>query len=129
MLVALADEEVYDSVSFRVNTPDGTVTVIISENRRPIHIQIFLGKAGSPAQSWAIALSNLINLAFKNDVPIAYIIANLSNLSNDRITRLSNGVTIHNGPTAVAYALHRYNHYIQDKGIYVGDGGFGALSK
>ena len=100
----------YNSLTYRVEAPEGTafVTVVENDSGKPIAIDVNIGKSGSSVKAWAQGLSRVITTSLENDVPLEYIIADLSAQGSDRVRLIRNGVIIRSGSDAVGFALLEY---------------------
>lgn len=110
MKIETSVQEVFHGFTFRVPSPKGTVfvTVMESDEGKPVGIQIMLGKSGSEAKSWAESLSRTLTLALDMGGGINDIIKELSLNNTDGATVLENGVVIRSHVGAVCYALMQY---------------------
>jgi ribosomal protein L11 methylase PrmA len=100
----------YNNVTERVQTPDGTLFVIIIENEEgiPIMIQVSGAKTGTPVAAWCDALVRVCNIALAQGVDFMQLIEEFSNITTSKAIRLVSGVTSRSGPEGVAIALMRY---------------------
>ena len=105
-----AVQDVYDLVSIRVDTPEGTMFVnIIEDKKNPIGIDLHIGKAGSAIRAWSQSLARVMTIALEHGVTVNEIIAELSTQRSDRSRVGRNGNKIRSGPEGIAFALINYN--------------------
>lgn len=95
--------------SFRIRTPDGSLTVFVVEKEDGSidHFQLFIGKAGASVSAWSNGLCAMMNLAIKNGITLEQLIDTLSGITSDREARAL-GSTCHSGIEGVWMALIRY---------------------
>lgn len=97
-----------NSYSIKVDSPDGTMFVVIGErNNRPAHVQIFVGKSGSNLIAYNYAIASLINFAFETGQTIEKVIELLSNITSDK-TSYQKNIPIRSGVDAIIYAFMTY---------------------
>lgn len=99
----------FNSTSYQMNTPDGTMYVFVMFDNagKPVGIQLSLGKAGSAVAAWANALSRVCSLALDHGAHITEIIQELSLQTTDRARINRGNISIRSGPEGVAVALMR----------------------
>lgn len=106
------DQDTFETLTVRVRTPDGTMFVIILEDKagKPIGININIGKAGSPLVAWAQATAVLITRLLESGIGVNDIISELSELRAERAPVLSGAgqVPIRSGPDGLCFALMEY---------------------
>ena len=105
--------DVSATTSFKLRSPSGELVVFFYEDTagKPIGIEIFLGKPGSEARTWAQAFSRVLTHNLLNgQMTLAEIYQEISSLTTDKSV-MDNGVRIRSGPEAVAVAILRYNTY------------------
>lgn len=110
-----ADQTKYDSITFHVDSPEGTVNVVIAEQSpgKIGFIHIFVGKSGSAVRSLTDALARMVTFALENKA-LTDVIAELSNITTDKARYTKGGVTVRSIPEALYVALLRYrNMYAQ----------------
>ena len=89
------------SATIRVETPDGTMFVIIGSGLS--HVEIHIGKAGTALLAWAAALAGVIELAVAKGCSTVEIVHALSGISSDRqATRYLGRSMVKTGPDGVA---------------------------
>ena len=103
-------DKFYNNVTERVQTPDGTLFVIIIEDdeHKPIMIQISGAKTGTQVAAWCDALVRVCNIALSQGVDFMKFVEEFSNITTSKAIRLVTGVTARSGPEGVAIALMRY---------------------
>lgn len=109
--VALDQQNTFETLTFRVRTPDGTMFVIVLDDvkGKPIGIHINIGKAGLPLSAWANATAALITRMLEAGVGINEIITELSELTTDKSVLSGDGqVPIRSGPDGLCFALMEY---------------------
>ena len=109
--MALEQQEIYDTLTFRIRTPDGTMFVIVlsDDNGKPVGIHINIGKAGTSLSAWAGATAALVTCLFGAGVGINDIIKELSELTSERFVHSGDeDVTVRSGPDGLCYALMKY---------------------
>lgn len=99
--------EAQNCYSIRVHVPEGTMFVIIAEDKyeKINWISISIGKSGSIFSAWADATSRLATLALKRGASIAELIEEVSGITSDKISLPRR---LQSGPEGFAYALMRY---------------------
>lgn len=106
---AIVRPETLPSLTYREDTPDGTLWVTIDElNGMPYEIHIRVGKAGLSLRAWCDAVANLINRMLKSGIGLSHAVMALSGLSSDKIRTLPNGAVIRSTPEGIAYVLMSY---------------------
>lgn len=108
----LNNEVVYNSKVIGKRTPDGTLFVIINEDRKtgkPVMIQMNIGKAGSSLSAWTYAMSAVCTLALEKGATIEELITLISNTNSDKLV-MDATQPIRSGPAGLAQALIVYNH-------------------
>lgn len=96
----------FPMVSSRWRSPDGNVTVFITETE-PLTISITIGKAGTSVAAWAYGMSELLNLVFEHH-PLDVVIDKLTNITTHQSSLNTNGVEVRSTIEAVAFALREY---------------------
>lgn len=109
--------DVYQSWSYRVKTPDGTMHVIIMEdsNGNAFEIQPFIGKAGSSLAAWAAATCAMVSLALRSKVALQDIINELADITSDGTARIGASVVCRSGPEGIYSALIQYRNEVRDR--------------
>lgn len=104
--------KIYRSYSFWVESPDGTITVIVAEhkNESPAAIFIHVGKCGSAIAAWADAAARMATRAFDHGASVEEVIEDFSNITTDRF-RTNPKYTCRSAAEAVAIALLRYRQH------------------
>jgi|SRR5215203_192827 len=111
MLIETSEQKKFDSLTYRIETPDGTmfVTVMESNAGKPIAIQIHMGKVGAPLSAWSQAVAHIVTLALECGAGVNDVIKELSEHTSDRAPRvLLNGARIRSGPDGLCHALMKY---------------------
>lgn len=109
-----ADLRVFDSITYNIPSPDGSMFVIIMEQDGiPKRIEIHIGKTGQQLRAWSTAVNELINSMLDNKIPLTTIQNILLGHTSEKITVIRPGYEIRSGPEAVGFAILRY---YQDKG-------------
>lgn len=110
MQIETSEQTIFNAVTYRVETPDGIMYVIIMESSegKPIGMHISIGKAGAPLAAWATSLARMISLAFEMRISVNDIIHELSNMTSDRRRTDSLGIAVRSGPDGVCTALIKY---------------------
>lgn len=107
----LLDRNKFDSITFRIPTPEGTASIIIVEDSPGTIHRIFfsIGKAGTGVNAWAFALAEMVvsNLQHRKLVDI---INELSGITSSRWMYSENGVPCRSGPEALYLALIQYRN-------------------
>lgn len=100
---------VFESEIIRVKTPDGTLFLLVMENKDKsvAGFKITIGKAGAPLAAWASALAEMMNLAIAKGATVEDLLSVLSGITSDRSVRSINSVC-RSGPEGVWQALVRY---------------------
>lgn len=98
-----------NSATVKVQTPDGTMYLIIMENEHgmPSRVDIQIGKSGTPIRAWSMATSDLINLCLDNGISLHQIVARIIGATSDRSRDNEEG-KVSSGPEGVAYAIFSY---------------------
>jgi hypothetical protein len=107
----LAEQQLYESTSYRVESPDGTMFVIIADDERgrPIHVQINIGKAGASVGAWSHAMSRLMTVMLGNGFGVNDLIRELSQTTSDKLVTSGDGmIPVRSGIDAVCVALMMY---------------------
>ncbi|MBA2706047.1 MAG: hypothetical protein H0U60_19590 [Blastocatellia bacterium] len=107
----LALDKMYESTTYRVQSPDGTMFVIIAddESGKPIHIQINIGKSGAAVGAWSHGLARLMTIMLTNGFGINDLIRELSETTTSKLVTTSDGmIPIRSGIDAVCVALMMY---------------------
>jgi hypothetical protein len=107
----MTEPEVMDTSTIKIETPDGTMFVAISEydHGHPCRVEIHIGKAGSQLLAWANGLSTTCTLALQHGVPMSEIMCHLLGVSSGRqATKYLNRVDVKSGPDGVAKAMMTY---------------------
>lgn len=109
--------DVFKSMSFRVRTPDGNMTVIIleDENGQPFEVQAFIGKAGSSLAAWAAATCSMVSVALRSKVPLQVIINELADITSDGTARIGASGVCRSGPEGVYSALIQYRNDVRER--------------
>lgn len=99
----------FNGVTYRVDTPDGLMFVIIMEDAqyKPCGINIHIGKSGTAVSAWANAVARVCSLALDHGTSIPELISELSGNNTDK-NRRSGEIYIRSGVAGLAYALIQY---------------------
>lgn len=124
--MALDTQEVYETLTFRVRTPDGTMFVIVLEddNGKPVGVHINIGKAGTSVSAWASATAILITRLFEAGIGVNDIIKELSEMTSEKVVLSGDErVPIRSGPDGLSYALMSYRRmkFREFVGVLEGD--------
>ncbi len=97
-------------LTIRVETPDGTLFVTISEDEsgKPVAIWLHMGKTGAAVTAWAQAMSRMMTLALDKGATVNDIASELSNHTSDKSRTQKNGIVVRSGIEGVFYALMQY---------------------
>lgn len=101
----------YNATSIRVKTPDGTMTVFITEDEtgNPFLLNIFLGKAGTSVAAWAAATATLCSALLESRKSgISDLVQMMSGITSARSLRLVDGISVSSGPEGLVLALMKY---------------------
>jgi len=103
-------QEVFNNLTFRVETPDGEMFVSVMEDKQEkiCAIDIKIGKAGSSLGAWAHSFARLITMAIEHGVTVEELITELSSQTSDRLRLNNNGVNVRSGVEGVYVALTEY---------------------
>ncbi len=104
-------QDKYNNFSYRVPSPEGTVTIFILEdsNGIPSGIQIFIGKAGSAIQVWSLAFAEIVTAGLMSgSLSIQDIMNICSSQATDKAKLADGGIMVRSGVEALYIALHRY---------------------
>ena len=104
-------DDVLPSATVRVETPDGTAFVIISEDGsgRPVRIEVIIGKAGAALAAWAYALSNLMTTLLQKGLTLEDILYDIAGISSDKVmARIADRPSAKSGPDGIAKAIIIY---------------------
>lgn len=108
MIARSEDPNLFDSLSYRVETPDGICYVHVLEQKdTPVGFIIQFGKCGTSLFAWAEAVGRMATRALPL-IGIAGIIEELSGITTAGLRRLAKGESIRSGPEGIAYALLKY---------------------
>lgn len=107
-----AAKSIYNSSTYRIYTPDGTmfINMIEDTNRQVIAIDIQVGKAGGSLRAWAHCFGRLLTMALEHGASIEEIAAELSSQTSDRSKRYANGIQVRSGPEGVYTAIMMHKH-------------------
>lgn len=107
------DTKIYSNYSFWVASPDGTITVIVAENKdnSPCAIFIHVGKTGSPIAAWADATARAVTRCFDGGATLEQVIEDISNITTDKFRANPSGYVCRSAVEAVAIALLRYRQH------------------
>jgi hypothetical protein len=106
-----SDQEIFNSVTFQVSIPEGTMFVNILEDTsgKPCAIDATVGKAGTSIRAWTHSFSRIATLALEHGVTIDELISELSSQSSDKsIRNPKSGIIVHSGPEGICHALMEY---------------------
>ena len=105
----------WDSVTVKVESPDGTlyVTILEDSNNEPCMIHISGGKNGASLYAWAKALADSLTTSLNHGATISELIQDLSSQTSHRSAGFN--VKLRSGPEAVAQALIDYSRMRFDK--------------
>jgi hypothetical protein len=100
---------VFESELIRAKTPDGTLYLLVMENKDKsiAGFKITIGKAGTPLAAWASSLAEMMNLALSKGATYEDIISILSGITSHRSVRTANS-ECRSGPEGVWQALIKY---------------------
>lgn len=108
MTVPANDPDRFDSWSWKVETPDGTMYVhILEQHEMPVGFIVQIGKVGTNVFAWAEAMARMATRALP-DIGVHGVIEELSGITTSGLRRLARGEIIRSGPEGFAYALLRY---------------------
>jgi ribonucleoside-diphosphate reductase alpha chain len=101
--------DVLRGITYRVETPLGTMFVNITEDDKgqPFEVFITLGKAGGSAMADAEAVGRLISLALRSGIPLSEVHKQLRGISSDRAVGLGPNKVL-SVPDAIGIALERW---------------------
>ena len=101
--------QVFESEVIRAKTPDGTLYLMVMQNKDKsiAGFNIAIGKAGAPLAAWTFAVTALMNLAVQKGATIEDLLETLSNITSDRVARSATSVC-RSGPEGVWQALVKY---------------------
>jgi hypothetical protein len=109
--MAMDSQEVFNTLTNKVRTPDGTMFVIVLEDKegKPCGIHINIGKAGSSLSAWANATAALVTRMLGSGIGLNDIIKELSEMTSDKTVLTGDtNVPIRSGPDGLCYALMQY---------------------
>ena len=112
-MMTMNPTEKFNSWTFRIPTPDGTLNVIVMENNvgDPFEIQLVIGKAGSAVAAWAYATARLCSTLLQtNACKINDLITHLSSANSDKISYTDSREPVRSGPDGLALALLKYQN-------------------
>lgn len=115
-----------DTAAIRVETPDGTMFVLVDEDvttQKPIAIRINIGKAGSPLMAWASAAAELVTLLLESGIDAHKILEKLTDIHSDKLAH-SSGIPIYSGPDGLANALLLYLKHVEEEKYERGESGY-----
>jgi ribonucleoside-diphosphate reductase alpha chain len=106
----MADRDKFDSVNFYIESPSGTVNVIVAEDSPGKINQVFIliGKTGTEMRAMTDALARMITFAVRSN-ELSDVLAELSSITSDKVIRTTKGVDVRSVPEAIYIALMRYN--------------------
>lgn len=99
-------------VSYRKETPDGTLFVQIFEddNGELMGLDLQIGKSGSSIRSYLSVISGLINLSIEKKISIHSVLEIISNQTSDKIRVIDGGKKqVKSAMEALFYVLTAYN--------------------
>jgi hypothetical protein len=104
-----------NSLNVKIESPDGTMFVTITEdgNDSPVKIFVHIGKSGSSLAAWANCAVEFIAEAIPR-IGLNAVIARLLGITSDKVSYTTDSVTdegvvtVKSGPEAIAYALIKY---------------------
>jgi hypothetical protein len=101
--------QVFESEVIRAKTPDGTLYLLVMENKDKsiAGFKISIGKAGAPVAAWASALAEIMTLAIQKGATVEDLLTTLSGITSDRVARAATSVC-RSGPEGVWQALIKY---------------------
>ena len=101
--------QVFESEVIRAKTPDGTLYLLVMENKDKsiAGFKISIGKAGAPVAAWASALAEVMNLAIQKGATVEDLMSTLSGITSDRVARSATS-NCRSGPEGVWQALVKY---------------------
>ena len=109
-----AARHIFNSSTYRIYTPDGTmfVNMIEDNNRRIIAIDIQVGKAGGALRAWAHCFGRILTMAIEHGASIEEIATELSSQTSDK-SKTYNGIRVGSGPEGVyvAIMLHKNSRF------------------
>lgn len=107
----MVEPEVMPTSVVKIETPDGTAFVSVSEDGagHPIRIDVTIGKAGTVLAAWASALSRLMTAELRRGATIYNLVYELAGISGPNgLPRLANRPTVKSAPDGIAKALIIY---------------------
>lgn len=108
--MVLQPDILYPSVSYMMETPDGTEFIVIAHEPGDTsdikHIEINIGKAGSKVAAWCNGVSKLLMLALEGH-PLDVVIETMTDIATDRMT-YTHGMLCRSGLEGVAIAMQHY---------------------
>lgn len=129
-----SSQYIFNSWSYHIQTPDGTMYVNILEDKTGVicAIDIVIGKAGAPLRAWAHSFARIITLGLEHGVTLEDLLTELSSQTSDHSRTSTNGIQIRSGPEGIYQALimyrrDRYEQVKKDLGIKDDDGRRGRL--
>lgn len=94
--------------SVKVRSPNGTMFIVIGEeNNKPVHVQVFIGKAGSNLVAYATTIALLCTKLLEVGISLESIIELISNTTSDKSVFHGN-IPIRSDVDAIVYAFGRY---------------------
>lgn len=112
-----ADQDIFDSITFHIDSPDGTVNVIfVEESPGKLHnVIVLVGKSGSGTRALVDALARMITFALQSH-DLTDVINELSSITSDKARLTTGGVTVRSIPEAIYLAMLRYRNMYPTKG-------------
>ena len=95
----------WNNVTYKLYTPDGSAIISIAEDKGEIvHISFMIGKAGSSINAYCYSIAQLVTEIVKTS-GISKALELLSGISTDRSIRYKSGILCRSGVEALYIAL------------------------
>ena len=116
MIKELKPNRLYNNLTLRERTPNGTAFIIITEDGpgEIIRIDFQIGKTGSEVRAYNYAISELATALLARGMSIEELIRMLLDITSDRAGRFGAGEN-RSGVEALANALRKYLQSIDPK--------------
>lgn len=100
----------YDCAVVRVETPDGSLFVVVVEDTlgEPMEVHLSLGKTGTTIRAWTEAVQACITLLLKTGTRLEDIINLFTNVTTGKLVYHAGVFPIKSGPEGLAHALKIY---------------------
>jgi hypothetical protein len=106
--------EFFDSISFRIKSPEGSFTIFFDEDRktkRLVRISAFAGKTGSQQAAWLDAFCRIMSRQLERGfLSLEDIETELSSIRTDKSLMNVNGLECTSGPEAIFIAIQKYKN-------------------